>query len=302
MNGLGSLDLGTRLSKTMSDGNDQRMLTYFRTLPKKKFKLRDEEADKAEVLSDSSDVENNAESDDNGHQSGKRQSIMAYGRHSVKWRRTLKSRRAVEDIMIAYGVKLKEESLIHSWILDLSDTRLQGFDVFHLMFSIPAKADVRALRKKVLQSWLDPDVEYDRAKHGAFQYIHVVLSGWWSVIFDRCFEQLGVIMCIRRIVLGERNGRNEFGAIEVAKEFDGQTSTKWLKESFKNSKVMHDILVRLVGAVKNDRSSVRHLRTVGWLHFGKSVCTKLEMDWANDRVCHLVRREVHHVGQGLNPR
>ncbi|CAG8612785.1 11325_t:CDS:2, partial [Paraglomus occultum] len=30
------------------------------------------------------------------------------------------------DIMFAYGMKLKEESLVHSWILDLSDARVQG--------------------------------------------------------------------------------------------------------------------------------------------------------------------------------
>ncbi|RUP42807.1 hypothetical protein BC936DRAFT_138057, partial [Jimgerdemannia flammicorona] len=39
------------------------------------------------------------------------------------------------------------------------------------MFS---KVDVQVLREMVLRSWLDPDVEYDPAKHGVFQYIHVV--------------------------------------------------------------------------------------------------------------------------------
>ncbi|RUO95893.1 hypothetical protein BC936DRAFT_143001 [Jimgerdemannia flammicorona] len=137
-----------------------------------------------------------------------------------------------------------------------------------------ATADVRALRKKVLQSWLDPDVEYDRAKHGAFQYIHVVyerLCMWYeqdpSPLEERHLENwhnINLWSISRRGdgIFRERKGRNKFKAIEVAKEFDGQTSTKWLKESFKNSKVMHDILVRLVGAVKNDPSSVRHLRTV----------------------------------------
>ncbi|KAG9286005.1 hypothetical protein G9A89_022681 [Geosiphon pyriformis] len=289
-----------------------------------------------------------------------------------KW--TLKSGRAVEDIMFAYGVKLKEEkhALVHSWIFDLSDTRLQGLftkeeweevKTYNMpkILKVPkelakhmvsyATVDVRVLRKKVLQSWLDPEVEYDPVKHGVFQYIHVVyerlctwyeqnpcpleerhLENWyninlWSVIFDRCFEQLGVVVCIRgescsianserknetrtssvRKKIGRRvdgifrecNGRNEFGAIEVAKEFDGQTSTKWLKESFKISKVMHDMLIQLAGAVKNDPSRVRQLRTVGWLHFGP-YGQMLEMDCANSRVCRLVRRKLHHVGQGLN--
>jgi hypothetical protein len=70
-------------------------------------------------------------------------------------------------------------------------------------------------------------------------------------------------------IFRERNGKNEFGTIEAAKEFDGQTSTKWLKESFKTPKVMHDMLVQLAGTVKNDPNRVRQLRTIGWLHFGK---------------------------------
>ncbi|RUS31851.1 hypothetical protein BC938DRAFT_476926 [Jimgerdemannia flammicorona] len=370
--------------------------------------LRDEEADKAEVLSDSSD----SESDDNGslspceaivkaRKTSARKRLnrgphekeddddedqdappnhslwalfnLSFGemRSDEKW--TLKSGRAVEDIMFAYGVKLEEESLVHSWILDLSDTRLQGLFTreeweeirTHNMPKIPqipkelamhmvsyATVDVQVLREMVLRSWLDPDVEYDPAKHGVFQYIHVVyerlctlyeqgtspleehhLENWynvnvWSVILDRCFEQLGAVVCIRgescsiasserkneKRTLGirkkigrrgdgifrERNGKNEFGIIEAAKEFDGNTSTKWLKESFKTPKVMHDMLVQLARAVKNDPSSVRQLRTVGWLHFGL-YAQMLEMDCANGRVCRLVRRKVHHVGQGMNP-
>jgi len=69
-------------------------------------------------------------------------------------------------------------------------------------------------------------------------------------------------------VFRERNGRNEFGAIEAAKEFGGKASTKWLQESFKTPKVMRDMLVQLAGAVNNDPGSVRQLRTIGWLHFG----------------------------------
>ncbi|RUS22045.1 hypothetical protein BC937DRAFT_90577, partial [Endogone sp. FLAS-F59071] len=70
----------------------------------------------------------------------------------------------------------------------------------------------------------------------------------------------------------ERNGKNEFGLIEASKEFDGTTSTKWLKESFKTPKVMHDMLVQPVHAAKNDPSSVRQLRTVGVVAF----CTLLK--------------------------
>ncbi|RUS14803.1 hypothetical protein BC937DRAFT_93298 [Endogone sp. FLAS-F59071] len=62
---------------------------------------------------------------------------------------------------------------------------------------------------------------------------------------------------------------------------------------------MHDMLVQLAGAVKNNPSSVRQLRTIGWLHFGLHA-QMLDMDCANGRVCRLFRREIHHVGQGLN--
>lgn len=65
----------------------------------------------------------------------------------------------------------------------------------------------------------------------------------------------------------ERTGRCEFGLVEAAKKFE-ENSTKWLKESFKTPKIMRDMLVQLMSAVKND-DRAKQLRTVGWLHFGK---------------------------------
>ncbi|CAB5375043.1 unnamed protein product [Rhizophagus irregularis] len=65
----------------------------------------------------------------------------------------------------------------------------------------------------------------------------------------------------------ERNGRCKFRLVEAAKKFE-ENSTKWLKESFKTPKIMHDMLVQLMSVVKND-DRVKKLQTVGWLHFGK---------------------------------
>lgn len=65
----------------------------------------------------------------------------------------------------------------------------------------------------------------------------------------------------------ERNGRCKFRLVEAAKKFE-ENSTKWLKESFKTPKIMHDMLVQLMSVVKND-DRAKKLQTVGWLHFGK---------------------------------
>ncbi|PKY39711.1 hypothetical protein RhiirA4_538298 [Rhizophagus irregularis] len=296
-----------------------------------------------------------------------------------KWK--LSSEKIVEDTMFRYGMKLNEESLIHSWILDLEDTRLKKLftkeewneikvcninkvpkipeDLAEHMVSY-AENDLRALRKKVLRSWINPDDEYDprwqritNMKSLKFRILIIsidcvisnkctfyernssplerdMLENWyniniWSIIFDRCFEQLEVVTCIRgesssiasserknkdrnldkRKKMGrrndrtirERNGRCEFRLVEAAKKFE-ENSTKWLKESFKTPKIMRDMLVQLMSVVKND-DRAKKLRTVGWLHFGLYAQT-LEMDCANGYVCRLICRELHKVGKGLD--
>jgi hypothetical protein len=58
----------------------------------------------------------------------------------------------------------------------------------------------------------------------------------------------------------------EYGAIEVAKEFD---ETKLLTDGYKLSKTMHDILICLSKQAHFKETKVRQLRIAGMLHLGK---------------------------------
>ncbi|CAB5363245.1 unnamed protein product [Rhizophagus irregularis] len=195
-----------------------------------------------------------------------------------------------------------------------------------------AENDLRALQKKVLRSWINPDDEYDPVKHGDFQYIHTVyerlctfyernssplerdmLENCWRLSLalgesrarlqalkkkDRNLDKRKEMGRRNDGTICERNGRCKFRLVEAAKKFE-ENSTKWLKESFKTPKIMHDMLVQLMSVVKND-DRAKKLQTVGWLHFGLYAQT-LEMDCANGYVCRLIRWELRKVGKGLGP-
>ncbi|CAB4414240.1 unnamed protein product [Rhizophagus irregularis] len=246
-----------------------------------------------------------------------------------KWK--LSSEKIVEDTMFRYGMKLNEESLIHSWILDLEDTRLKK------LFTKEEWNEIKVCNinkvPKIPEDLAEHMVSYAECtfyERNSSPLERDMLENWyniniWSIIFDRCFEQLEVVTCIRgesssiasserknkdrnldkRKKMGrrndrtirERNGRCEFRLVEAAKKFE-ENSTKWLKESFKTPKIMRDMLVQLMSVVKND-DRAKKLRTVGWLHFGLYAQT-LEMDCANGYVCRLICRELHKVGKGLD--
>ncbi|CAB4479116.1 unnamed protein product [Rhizophagus irregularis] len=176
-----------------------------------------------------------------------------------------------------------------------------------------AENDLRALQKKVLRSWINPDDEYDPVKHGDFQYIHTVYERFWRLSLalgesrarlqalkkkDRNLDKRKEMGRRNDGTICERNGRCKFRLVEAAKKFE-ENSTKWLKESFKTPKIMHDMLVQLMSVVKND-DRAKKLQTVGWLHFGLYAQT-LEMDCANGYVCRLIRWELRKVGKGLGP-
>lgn len=59
-----------------------------------------------------------------------------------------------------------------------------------------------------------------------------------------------------------------YGAIEVGRKFQGVTATKWMTDSFKLAKTLHDMLTHLCQLAQSRESMVRQLEVVGLLHSG----------------------------------
>ncbi|PKC66639.1 hypothetical protein RhiirA1_441616 [Rhizophagus irregularis] len=179
-----------------------------------------------------------------------------------KWK--LSSEKIVEDTMFRYGMKLNEERCTFYERNSSPLERDMLENCWRLSLALgESRARLQALKKKDRN--LDKRKEMGRRNDGT--------------------------IC-------ERNGRCKFRLVEAAKKFE-ENSTKWLKESFKTPKIMHDMLVQLMSVVKND-DRAKKLQTVGWLHFGLYAQT-LEMDCANGYVCRLIRWELRKVGKGLGP-
>jgi hypothetical protein len=60
----------------------------------------------------------------------------------------------------------------------------------------------------------------------------------------------------------------EYGAMEVARTFNGVTSSKWLGDFFKLAKALRDMLFRLHGLVDHDEAVVKKLQVVGVFNAG----------------------------------
>lgn len=60
----------------------------------------------------------------------------------------------------------------------------------------------------------------------------------------------------------------EYGAMEVARTFNGVTSSKWLGDSFKLAKALRDMLFRLHGLVDHNEAIVKRLQVVGVFNAG----------------------------------
>lgn len=60
----------------------------------------------------------------------------------------------------------------------------------------------------------------------------------------------------------------EYGGMEVARTFNGITSSKWLGDSFKLAKALRDMLFRLHGLVDHNEAIVKRLQVVGVFNAG----------------------------------
>lgn len=66
---------------------------------------------------------------------------------------------------------------------------------------------------------------------------------------------------------------HEYGGMEVARSYTGQTSSKWLGDMFKLAKALRDMLHRLHERVDHDEDVVRKLQVVGVLCAGVKIQT-----------------------------
>ncbi|RUP47013.1 hypothetical protein BC936DRAFT_146227 [Jimgerdemannia flammicorona] len=96
------------------------------------------------------------------------------------------------------------------------------------------------------------------------------------------------------IIKTDADAYYEYGAVEVAKSFRGVKSTKWLTDSLKLAKTLHDMLFRLEELVDHQDSLVKKLRVVGLVNSGLK-CQILQMSHPNGYVCLLERNELLEV-------
>ncbi|TGZ76246.1 hypothetical protein EX30DRAFT_266164 [Ascodesmis nigricans] len=90
--------------------------------------------------------------------------------------------------------------------------------------------------------------------------------------------------------------RTELGAIETARAFTGENSTKWLSDSTKLTRTLHDMLVHLNRETRGDAKVLRKLQTVGIVNAGRAMQVK-RLAWAAGTVC-VLKTEERGEGSG----
>ncbi|KAH0614004.1 uncharacterized protein H6S33_005890 [Morchella sextelata] len=86
----------------------------------------------------------------------------------------------------------------------------------------------------------------------------------------------------------------EYGAMEVARTFNGVTSSKWLGDFFKLAKALRDMLFRLHGLVDHDEAVVKKLQVVGVFNAGLSF-QLIRMSHPKGFVCLLNAEKMQQV-------
>jgi len=85
-----------------------------------------------------------------------------------------------------------------------------------------------------------------------------------------------------------------FGAIEVGANFKSVSTTKWMTDSFKLAKTMHDMLAHLCQLVQSRESLVRQLEVVGLVH-SELKLQVLRMVSSHGYVCILKRGDLLEI-------
>ncbi len=93
--------------------------------------------------------------------------------------------------------------------------------------------------------------------------------------------------------------RLEFGAIEAGRKWEGANGRKYITDSLKLSKMLRDMLVKLIMTFKGNEQKMRQLQTVGILHSANRF-QLLTMDIPKGYICRTKRLNFHEVASRIN--
>ncbi|KAG0639742.1 hypothetical protein HOY80DRAFT_67145 [Tuber brumale] len=167
--------------------------------------------------------------------------------------------------------------------------------VFNMLHPLYQRRD-QILLEKHDESWYDTNI--------------------WSVVLDRCLQGLEGMNLLREKtssassarknqdrtdtkkrrktgprydgLLQDRCSHHEYAVVEASKTFGSETDTKWLRDSRKVAKALHDMLFLLQADVNT--SQLKELQVAGLVSAGLD-CQVLRMSYADGHVCILNRDE-----------
>ncbi|CAG8532821.1 23530_t:CDS:2 [Dentiscutata erythropus] len=96
-----------------------------------------------------------------------------------------------------------------------------------------------------------------------------------------------------------KGSRLEFGAIETGREWEGEHGRKYIKDSLKLRKMLHDMLIQLSKECYNDENILRKLQTVGILNSANRL-QLLTMDSPMGYVSRIQHHEFREVTGYIN--
>ncbi|CAG8664242.1 10929_t:CDS:2, partial [Racocetra fulgida] len=211
-----------------------------------------------------------------------------------KW--VLTSGKCIEDTLFEHCKELLNESLLHSWIIDLDDREAEELFTIEEWKEIQretrkfpevdetfvesmmrfADVETESELRKVLEttSFRNEDEPYVQEDHFDAEWAETVMRKFLMYYENHneplkrshleSWYDINVWSHIVDHGLSDIFGI-EYGAIEVGKKFD---ETKLLADGFKISKAMHDIFVCLCRLVNFEETKIRKLQIPGILHLG----------------------------------
>ncbi|CAG8681919.1 13622_t:CDS:2, partial [Funneliformis mosseae] len=151
----------------------------------------------------------------------------------------------------------------------------------------------------------------------------------WGPIIDRTYDDIANVDVIRgessSIASSERKNQNrtldirkemgrrgdaiirkcssgvklEFGGSEAGKHYEGQNSTKWLRESgIKLPKMMRDMFVSLCNNTNWDMEKMNKMETIGYIH-GGSVLMIMTLDLPAGYITRITKSELYYIPEDI---
>ncbi|CAH1758155.1 14880_t:CDS:10, partial [Entrophospora sp. SA101] len=206
----------------------------------------------------------------------------------------LKSGTIVEKFIYKYARKLSHESCLHSFIINDVDKEANSLfskEDWDEIFSFKVKR-IPKIDKSIIN--LMKNTSYSNKEHFDLNYIHLAysimhtlwesdnddsskLEGWYQL--NIWGEGMSMASSDRKNqenygtnrkkigrkgdgVFRLKGSRLEFGAIETRREWEGEHGKKYVKDSLKLCKMLHDMLIQLSKECNNDEKILRELQTI----------------------------------------